>query len=115
MSTASQESPSFLALPYSERQKIVVVDDAVAKSVRRSERDEQEKGRATGGRTVGEWALRSLVPGLFYVDLFRALGRLNEEGVPVLNVGRSESSLYNRPPFPQRWNHLRAYNPNTNT
>ena len=90
MSTASQESSPLLELPYSERQKIVVVDDAAAQSERQAARSEQ--------LTVGKAALRVLVPGFAYVDLIRALSRLREEGVSVLKVGRSDSSLLDFPP-----------------
>ena len=90
MSTASQESSPLLNLPYSERQKIVVVDDAAAQSKRQAVRNEQ--------LDLGKTAWRVFVPGLAYVDLIRALNRLGEEGVSVLKVGRSDSSLLDFPP-----------------
>ncbi len=101
------ENPSFLELPYSDRQMIVVTDDAVAESARQAEREAGRRKQPLNWQQVAEVALKSLVAislPLISVsvesapDLIRSWSRLRSDGVRVLQVGKSETTSVGFPP-----------------
>ena len=93
MSKASPENTPFLQRPYIDRQMIVVVDDAVARSVRKVELEAQETGHNVN-RSAFVAGVFAGVLGLMADEPIR----VRADGTPLFLIGKSESSQLDFPP-----------------
>ena len=102
MNTESKESASFLERPYSDRQMIVVTDDAVVEAVHKAELEALEKEHNVNWLQIGEIALKSLFPGMLAAEVIKeaikAWSRARASGIQVLQIGKSQAARLEFPP-----------------
>ena len=102
MNTESGESASFLERPYSDRQMIVVTDDAVVEAVHRAELEALEKDHTVNWLQIGEIALQSLFPSRLAAEVIKeaikAWSRARASGIQVLQIGKSLAAHLEFPP-----------------
>ena len=95
------DSRSFLDRPYLERQMIVVVDDAVAESMRQAARSVQQDTSTDRWTQIGKIATAILIGDLGYAlarETIDAWRRFREDGIRLLQIGQSESEAAEFPP-----------------
>lgn len=95
---------SLLERPYSDRQMIVVTDDAVVEAARRAELEALEKERTVNWSKIGELAVKALLGGTGFLiaevtkEAIKAWSRARASGVQVLQIGKSEAAHIAFPP-----------------
>ena len=102
MSAESGKSAAFLERPYSDRQMIVVTDDAVVEAVRRAELEVLEKKRSGNWPQILELTLKIVLAPSPITEITReaikAWQRARESGVQILQIGKSEAAHLTFPP-----------------
>jgi hypothetical protein len=90
--------------PYSERQLIVVADDAVVEATRIAERQVAERGNILNWTRIGEVAVRGIAGSLggllveITKEAVQAWSRARASGVRILQIGRTEARSIRFPP-----------------
>lgn len=101
MSAESGKSTAFLERPYSDRQMIVVTDDAVVEATRQAEREALEKKREANWSQIAEIALKILFDSMIAEitkEAIKAWQRARESGVQILQISKSEAAHLDFPP-----------------
>src|SRR5690349_9531050 len=106
MASDDAQTVTVSKMPYSERQLLIVTEDALAKAARREERAAgRQQPDGIDWAKIVEAAARDFIPLPFASVLWelsreaiRAWGRARASGLQVLAIGKTEASNLNFPP-----------------
>lgn len=100
METTSSGLTEFLSQPYAERQRIVIVDDALVEAEREARATAEKSGQGVDLAQIAT-AIASVALGgvtLLAIEVVRAAAKAREAGVPLFTVSRSEAQALTLPP-----------------
>jgi len=86
--------------PYAKRQLIIIVDDEIIIAKLKAEAEAAEKGKPDDLIIIGEIALKILLGGIYEIAkiIINAIQSLQNEGINVLPIARSDATKLYLPP-----------------
>ena len=104
MEHANNDNFKLLDISYSDRQLIVVTTDEVVKASREAEKQAAEQDRGIDWSRIGDLAFKIMFGGAVYMiaeatrEAVKAWSKARENGIQILQIGKTESETIDFPP-----------------